>query len=352
MTGLAAAALALAAVAPRGSVTVRVLEKHRPGSAEVSRPGERHLVAAVEGGLRQDGAPVAAPLRYPAGRWLLEVPGAGRRSYRGAPAFGVEAGRLAIVVRMAVEDYVAAAVASETVPGTPFEALKAQAVVARSYALAARGRHQDADLCDLAHCQVLGGPAPGAHRIAAEAAARETAGQVLRLASGLVAEAPFHAACGGHTGDPRELFGGDATGAAAVPDEGCPPRPWSAEIPSIVVEAVVGRRLAGDGAPAARWGDLELRYGEGGFLVQVALGKRVLGGEAFARALDGAMGYGVVRSSRFRARPAGDAVELSGTGIGHGVGLCQAGAARRAAAGEGYRDILARYFPLARLSGR
>ncbi len=74
-----------------------------------------------------------------------------------------------------------------------------------------------------------------------------------------------------------------------------------------------------------------------------------MGGEAFARALDGAMGYGVVRSSRFRARQIGDSVLLSGSGFGHGVGLCQTGAAMRAARGEGYGEILRHYFPLARL---
>jgi len=342
-------ALEAAAAEPR-SVDVRVLERHRPESATLSRPGERHLVAVREGGLLLDGAPAAAPLRYPSGRWRLAVAGAGWRAYRGAPTFALEAGRLAIVVRMPIEDYLAAAVASETVPGTPFEAMKAQAVVARSYALAARGRHQGADLCDLAHCQVLGGPVPRAHRLAAEAAARGTAGEVLRLPSGPVAETPFHAACGGHTGDPLELFGGEATGAAAVPDEGCPHRPWSAEIPAGVVGAVIRERLGetGAAAPSAAWDDLRLRYGAGGFLVQVSLGGRSVGGEAFARALDGALGHGVVRSSRFRTRPAGDAVKLSGSGIGHGVGLCQAGAALRAARGEGYRDILAHYFPRAR----
>ncbi|GAC1537625.1 MAG: hypothetical protein NVS2B9_03950 [Myxococcales bacterium] len=83
----------------------------------------------------------------------------------------------------------------------------------RSYALATRGRHGDADLCDLAHCQVLAGRGPRAHLAAAASATRATAGEVLRLASGAIAQATFHAACGGHTGDPRELFGGDGTGA-------------------------------------------------------------------------------------------------------------------------------------------
>jgi stage II sporulation protein D len=246
---------------------------------------------------------------------------------------------------MPLEDYVSAVVASETVPGTPLEALKAQAVVVRSYALAARGRHGEADLCDLAHCQVLTGRGPHAHRTAAEAATAATSGEVLRLASGGIAQAPFHAACGGHTGDPRELFGGEETGAAAVMDAGCPRTPWSAAIPAATFARVARDRLGSDGgAETFALTDLDLLYGTGGYLVQVAHGSRRVGGEAFARALDGAMGYGVVRSSRFGAREEGGTVFLAGYGLGHGVGLCQAGAARRAAMGQGYQEILRHYF--------
>ena len=84
-------------------------------------------------------------------------------------------------------------------------------------------------------------------------------------------------------------------------------------------------------------------------MVQVVLGDHRVGGGAFATRLDGAMGYGVVRSSRFEARERGATIILSGAGIGHGVGLCQSGAARRASMGEGYRDLLRHYFPEARM---
>jgi peptidoglycan hydrolase-like amidase len=56
-----------------------------------------------------------------------------------------------------------------------------------------------------------------------------------------------------------------------------------------------------------------------------------------------------VRSARFRIREEGGAILLSGSGLGHGVGLCQAGSARRAALGEGYAEILRYYFARARL---
>ncbi len=338
------AAAAILAVAPP-TITVRVLEKQVPLLAGVSRPGERHEIAVRGGRLQLDGVPVAVPAELGAGNWLVEVPGTRPRRYQGAPSFSLEAARLAILFRMPLEEYVSAVVASETVPGTSFEALKAQAVVVRSYALATRGRHGDADLCDLAHCQVLAGRGPRAHLAAARAATLATSGEVLRLASGGIAQAPFHAACGGYTGDPRELFGGEETGAAAAMDPGCPSATWSAAIPAATFARVAHDRLGSDGgAETPGLADLDLRYGIGGYLVQVALGSRRVGGEAFARALDGAMGYGVVRSSRFRTHEEGTTIVLSGYGIGHGVGLCQAGAAKRAAMGQRYREILQHYF--------
>jgi stage II sporulation protein D len=249
------------------------------------------------------------------------------------------------VARLELEVYVAWTVASETEPATPPEALRAQAVVARSYAVAAGRRHADVDLCDLAHCQLLRGDLAARHLAAARRAAEATRGEVLRLDSGRIALAPFHAACGGHTGDPSELFGGDGTGAAAVPDDGCPAQPWRTMVPAAVFEAVVAERLGAVAPPEA----LDWSMGRGGYVVQVALDGRVVGGEAFTRALDARLGHRSIRSSRFTATRTSRGVLFEGTGIGHGVGLCQAGAARRAAAGAKYRQILGHFFPHARI---
>ncbi|MFY3746755.1 stage II sporulation protein SpoIID, partial [Anaeromyxobacter sp. Red801] len=96
-----------------------------------------------------------------------------------------------------------------------------------------------------------------------------------------------------------------------------------------------------------RAADLAARAGAGGWVTQVAGadGGWALGGDAFARAADASAGRGVVRSSRFRVAGAGGRPVLEGAGRGHGVGLCQTGAARRARAGQGYREILGAYFP-------
>ncbi|HSM93180.1 MAG TPA: SpoIID/LytB domain-containing protein [Anaeromyxobacteraceae bacterium] len=337
---------ALAAAQGTAAVEVELLSSQPCRSLSVEGPGGRHDVALGAGGLLLDGRATGTPLRLPSGRWRVRVPAPAERTFSGALELRSDAQRLRIVARLALEDYVAWTVASETSPGAPAEALRAQAVVARSYAMAAGRRHPDVDLCDLAHCQVLRGGMDPAHLDAARRAAQATRGEVLRLASGRIALAVFHAACGGHTGDPAEVFGGEGTGAAAVPDDGCAPHPWRATISTAIFEGVAAERLGGAALPEG----LEWRIGRGGYVVQVALGAAVAGGEAFARALDARLGHRAVRSARFAARTAAGAVRLEGTGLGHGVGLCQAGAARRAAAGASHREILAHYFPGARLS--
>ncbi len=359
-----ALALALLAATAAPAVEVEVLSRLAPRALLAEGGGARMLLAARGDRLLVDGREVAQPQRLPAGTWRLAPPGAPSRAYRGALAVRAERGLLRVRVAMALEEYVAAVVASETAPATPAEALRAQAVVVRSNPLASGARHGGGALCDLAHCQVLRAHGlPRSHLAAARAAARATAGRVLRLPSGAVARAPFHAACAGHTAEPREAFGGDGTGAAAVADPGCPARTWRTSIDGHALARAVRAALlrAGSRGTAAvparlRAGDLVLAEGRGGWIAEVrsADGRFRLGGDAFARALDGELGWGQARSSRLALADEGGRVVVRGTGAGHGVGLCQVGAALRAARGEGYREILAHYFPgatVGRLAG-
>jgi len=348
---LIALSLSLAVAAPR--VTVDLLGKQAPRAALVRGGGVARTLAARGDGLVVDGRPVLR-LDLPDGRWRVELAGEPARSYDAALSVMAERGILRIRAEMDLERYVAAVVASETAPGTPPAALEAQAVVVRSYGVAARDRHAGGALCDLAHCQILRGSGiDRRHRAAAERASRATAGEVLVLPSGDVAEATFHAACGGHTADPREAFGSAASGAAAALDTGCAGPEWRAEIePALLAAAVQGALARTDPGGASRVAprlyasDLVLAPGAGGWIARVAAvtGEWRLSGDAFARALDAAISRGKIRSSRLTLSDRGGRVAVRGVGHGHGVGLCQAGAARRAAAGEDRRAILGRYF--------
>jgi stage II sporulation protein D len=348
----------LLAATPGGfqrTVRVRVLERLHPRQVLLLGP-ERHWLEASAGVLLVDGTPQAQPFGLGEAEWRVLPRSEAPRRYTGAFSVRAVEGELALLLVLPLERYVAEVVAAETTPGTPEQALQAQAVVVRSFVLAQGPRHEDADACDLSHCQLLRGRGvPAAHRAAARAATLATAGRVLLLASGAVAETPFHAACGGHTGDPEEVFGSASTGAAAVSDTGCPARPWSVVVPLDRFRAALGPVLSGataeEGPTELAPEGLELLTGKGGYVVRVVVpeGGRSAKGDAVARALDRAMGWGAVRSGRFGFRRMGEVVQVSGAGLGHGLGLCQAGAARRAARGERYQAILQHYFPLTSL---
>ncbi len=343
--------LALALAAGPG-VAVDLLSKQAPRMLVVRGAGTTRSIAARGDGLLVDGRPVPR-VGLPGGTWRIEVPGGPSGTYAGALVFRAEGGVVTIRGELELEPYVAAVVASETRPGTPPAALDAQAVAVRSYALAAHERHPGGALCDLAHCQLLrAGGIPPDHLAAARRAARATAGEVLVLPDGEIAAAAFHAACGGHTAEPREAFGAGASAGAAVVDPGCAGPAWRAEVDPVRLARAVRGALAGAagaGAVGRRLvaADVVLAPGAGGWIarVEAAGGGWRLSGDAFARALDAALGRGRVRSSRFSLTDEDGRVVVRGSGHGHGVGLCQAGAARGAAAGEDHRAILARYYP-------
>ena len=342
-------ALSLGA-APR--VPVELLARQAPRALVVRGGGTVRSVGAAQGGLIVDGR-VEPALALGPGTWRIELPGEAPRTNVGALVIRAEGGVLRVRGELELEPYVAAVVASEARPGTPAAALEALAVVVRSYALAARDRHPGGALCDLAHCQLLRGHGiPPAHAAAAARAARATAGEVLRLPSGAVAAAPFHAACGGHTADPREAFGSGATGASAGVDPGCAGPEWEAALDPRQLAEAVRRALAGDPRagvvpPALRAADVVLRLGAGGWVARAESsdGAWRVSGDALARALDAALGRGRVRSARLVLEDRDGRVVVRGSGHGHGVGLCQEGAARHAAEGDDRRAILSRYFP-------
>lgn len=97
---------------------------------------------------------------------------------------------------MELESAVGSVIAAESVPGAALEALKAQAVVTRSFYAGARGRHSEFDFCDTTHCQFLKQtPSPGS---LAARVTDETRGLLL-IYQGRVLAALYSAACGGRT---------------------------------------------------------------------------------------------------------------------------------------------------------
>jgi stage II sporulation protein D len=159
----------------------------------------------------------------PAEKGLVAV---GGRRYRGIVELAVDsAGRLRVVNRVNLEEYLRGVVPDEMGPGVfpEIEALKAQAVAARTYAVRNRGQFADEgfDICDTPRCQVYGG-ADSEHPRTDEAIA-DTRGEVLTH-DGKLINSMFTSTCGGHTEDVENVFPEQAEaylrGVVCAPESG------------------------------------------------------------------------------------------------------------------------------------
>lgn len=292
------------------------------------------------------------------------------RITRGRIAVHLERGKLVVVNLVDLEDYLRGVVALEIGADAPPAALEAQAIAARSFALARRaeGRRPNDDFT-VAETQAYRGVSGESE--ASDRAVRATAGRVL-VAGERPVEAVYHHCCGGVTASPRDVWDADLPGLLPILDR---PDPG----PSALDEAALRQLLSGSSdawcrADASfRW-RLELSASElaerlGPWLrPKVELGRirdlAVTGrgpsgraavltirgdtGEAQVRgeAIRWAFGRGVraLRSTLLVVDRQGDRFMLSGGGWGHGVGLCQAGAIAQARAGWSAERILAHYY--------
>jgi stage II sporulation protein D len=253
-------------------------------------------------------------------------------------------GALELVATLAVERYVELAVAAESGPADSLESRKALAVVARSFALDSSHGHTGFDVCDSTHCQWV------RWRSTAEAheAALATAGESLWL-HGHRTGAYFHQNCGGRTASAAELWPGRGGEGALIsqPDPYCQ-RVESSEWSATLTRAQLTQALAAAGLVAPGWKTLVVaERGSSGRVMQLQLDRQRIPVESFRMAVGRSLGWNQVRSDWFEIAPEGDGYLLHGRGSGHGVGLCQAGAAEMAREGRGYREILTQYFPAA-----
>jgi stage II sporulation protein D len=112
-----------------------------------------------------------------------------------------------VVNHVGIEDYLRGVVGSEMGSLSPAESLKAQTVIARTYAYSNRGKHgrDGADVCDSTHCQVYKGVS--AERESINKAVNATRG-IIMVSDGKPIQTLYHATCGGMTSDNDKVFGG------------------------------------------------------------------------------------------------------------------------------------------------
>lgn len=256
------------------------------------------------------------------------------------------AGSLVIVVTLPVENYVERVVASESGTGDSLESLKALAIVVRSFALHETHGHGEYDLCDSTHCQLLHWSGNGDRRTAAHAATLATAGETLWF-RGRPALAYFGKDCGGRTAAPDEIWprAKPLPYLPSQPDRFCTEngaREWASEITRSELTAA----LAAHGLVKPGWQNLTVaKRGASGRAVTLRIDSAEISAEDFLLAVGESLGWNKVPSTWFEVSRRGDTFAFHGRGWGHGVGLCQKGAAAMAAQGRTTREILAQYFP-------
>jgi stage II sporulation protein D len=250
----------------------------------------------------------------------LTIPDRIARRFRGTMEVTAAGDELVPVVSMNLETAVASVVAAEQLPTTPMEALKAQAVAARSYFAAAAGRHRGFDFCDTTHCQFLREPPARDHP--AERAARETAGLMLTFRGTPIA-ALYSASCGGRTRSLAEAGFPASDGYPYFSVECSYCARYGKEWESRLTDHADAKRLAAERSEGAR----------------LAVGRK--------------NGWSVVPSNNFEVSREHDELVVHGRGLGHGVGLCQLGAASMAKERHAtFSEILSQYYPGALLQER
>jgi len=292
----------------------------------------------------------------------------GQHSYRGRLLLRRDNRGLTVINQLGVESYLAGVLSAEMGrrDSSDLEAVRAQAVISRTFALKNRGkRRQDGfDLNATVADQVYGGVTT--ETPLAWQAVRGTTGQVLTWQGGLI-DAFFSSTCGGRTAEGTEVYAGadrpylqsvadvDANGQAYC--RVSPRFRWQEEWTGDSLRGILRRTLpvTAGVAPASVTRVVDVRVtsrtvSDRAGRVEINLGDRVLAvsGPDIRLTLRPSPGQ-VLRSSAFtltESRSGGqvDRLVADGRGSGHGVGFCQWGAVGRARAGQDYRTILRAYF--------
>ena len=363
-----------------GPPTLRIWLSDAPAEPEISCAGPCRVhpdtgpakrvvgLARAEAGILPGGIRLGDQI-YKCSSLELQAEGGGRirvgdRAYAGTVRLLRGADRVVAVNALDMESYLLGVVGAEMPSDWPREALRAQAVAARTYALYFQLQRAafEWDVTNTMEDQVYGGRSAKA---SIADAVNATRGQVL-LHDGGVFPAFFHSTCGGQTESPGEALGKpEYDFLEGVPCGFCRASPhyqWSARIaakdlvaklrssgiavgPVTAVSAVAGEDLPAlqtPGLPAGRLAGGQAAAGYVGRSVRLVWP----GGEIAAPIKDfrRAVGTLTIQSGKFECRAQGDEFLFTGHGLGHGAGMCQYGCKGMAEAGRSYGEILMHYY--------
>jgi len=287
--------------------------------------------------------------------------------------------RLITINHVTVEEYVYGVLAAEMPVHWPLEALKSQAVIARNIAVYRKRlyrthRKYGYDLCDEQHCQVYAGVRVESDK--ARQAVDETRGELLWY-RGKPAHTVFSSNCGGMTQNGVQAGWGHINYwksiSDAKPNTSLPTSPWELKKYLQTEPDLYCQSSPHIWYPEYRWARVveakhianKLRRKRNlGRVRQIYILKRnksgrvqkiqVIGTKGFITLtkehhIRRYLGLGSQRSTQFMIETVvregkAHSFVFYGGGWGHGVGLCQSGAAGRADAGMDYKEILVTYY--------
>ena len=260
------------------------------------------------------------------------------RPYRGALRFVAVGTGFEVINVVDLESYLRGVVAAEIPASWPLEALKAQAVAARTYTLASLQSGEDYDVCATIECQKYGGAA--AEHSRSDAAILATTGVVLTY-QGTFAKTYYHADSGGVLASSAEVWDEPEPYLVAQQDVPgtSPHRHWQKQLNGGDIQNSLAELGVDIGAVQA----LSITaYSESGRVSSAEVtgtsGSTTLSGPSLTKLL---RTWGL-KSTRFSMT---GALSAQGDGWGHGVGMSQYGANALAAANYDYSQILAFYYP-------
>jgi stage II sporulation protein D len=256
------------------------------------------------------------------------------RWYRGAVEVIPTNNRLLAINHVDLEQYLYSVLGAEMGGHFPTEALKAQAVAARSYAIykSQSTRNQPFDVDNTQNSQVYKGLA--AETNTTQTAVQATRGQVMTY-GGKIILAVFHAASGGHTENVEDIWSSPLPYLRGVPDydRGTPGYAWTANFTAQELGKSLGVNNIKQLVP-----DRLSPFGS--VLSLKAIGdksEKIIPGPKVRSLLK-------LRSLRYKITPNADGFVFNGLGYGHALGLSQWGAYNLAQQGMKYPAILAHYY--------
>lgn len=324
-------------------------------------------------------------------------------NYRDYITFIEANNRISLINHIYIENYLYGVVPKEMPASWPKEALKAQALVARSFALASMNKHakEGFSLCDTTHCQVY--KAFDNEHPNTNAAVDETKGEYVYY-KGKVATTPYHSSSGGYTEDSSIAWGGGNTpyliSVQDIYSEAASSNNWSLKLSPIEIK----NKLAGvnigeildihilDKTESNRIANLKIIGTNGEHIIKASVLRDLLGNTSMKSTMfeiekigeteikkvfviDGSLQYpveinlsnshildessntNVNRNNINRIQSGNNITSIDGTlssqpttivfsgkGYGHGVGMSQVGAMEMAKLGYNYEDIINHYY--------